>query len=117
MIQPGVAAPGDTITLTSDTVCGDPRPDGGWVVTAGHVGGEADILRTTSDDDFDGSFRATLVLPADFPQGEASAGIENWDYSFCSGSDSGSASGGDTDRDSSGGGSCAAAMGSFHVEP
>lgn len=101
-VTPHEASPGDTITLRSDTVCSDPRPDDGWIVTAGHVGGEAVLVRTVSRDTFDGSFTAVVDLPEDFPVGEAFAGIANWDYSFCEGS---------------GAGSCASATGDFIVRP
>lgn len=101
-VTPAVASPGDTITLESDTSCDDLPPDGGWIVTAAHVGSTAVLAQTTSDEQFDGSFVATLVLPADFPNGQASAGISNWDYSFCEGS---------------GSGSCASATGDFVVQP
>lgn len=101
-ISPAVASPGDTITLESDTSCDDPLPDGGWIVTAAHTGSAVVLTQTTSDDQFDGSFAATLVLPADFPHGQAYAGIENWDYSFCEGA---------------GSGSCASATGEFMVRP
>ena len=102
MVSPAVASPGDTITLESDTNCDDPLPDGGWIVTAAHTGSAAALTQTTSNDQFDGSFVARLVLPADFPHGPAHAGIENWDYSFC---------------ESGGSGSCASATGDFMVRP
>lgn len=54
----------------------------------------------TTEDEFDGSFRVTIALPVDFPAGGAYAGIENWDYSFCSDN-----------------GSCVSATGDFAVEP
>jgi hypothetical protein len=88
--------------LESDTSCDDAPPEGGWIVTAAHVGSAAVLAETTSDDQFDGSFVATLVLPDDFPHGQAYAGIGNWDYSFCEGR---------------GSGSCASASGDFVVRP
>lgn len=100
-VTPAVAAPGDTITLESDTTCDDAPPDGGWIVTATHVGSTAVLAQTTSNAQFDGSFIARMVLPTDFPIGEAYAGVSNWDYSFCE----------------SGGGSCASATGDFIVRP
>ena len=101
-VTPAVASPGDTITLESDTSCDDAPPEGGWIVTAAHVGSAAVLAETTSDDQFDGSFVATLVLPDDFPHGEAYAEVANWDYSFCEGN---------------GSGSCASASGDFMVQP
>lgn len=99
MVEPKVAAPGGTITLTSDTTCDDEPPRGGWAVIAAPVGSPQALASVTTDDEFDGSFRVTITLPTDFPAGEAYAGIDNWDYSFCSDD-----------------GSCASATGDFTVE-
>ena len=84
LVTPLVASPGEMITLTSDTKCDAPRPRDGWVVSAAPVGdGHEPLVSVTSQDEFDGDFTATLVLPTDFPLGEAAAGIDNWDYSDC----------------------------------
>jgi hypothetical protein len=83
-VEPKVTTPGDTIVVTSDTACDDTPPEGGWVVIAAHIGGGKALAHTTTQEGFDGSFRVTLQLPSDFPVGQAFAGIENWDYSFCS---------------------------------
>ncbi|MEO8527686.1 MAG: hypothetical protein ABI435_01260 [Pseudolysinimonas sp.] len=99
-IEPSVASPGDTITLTSDTTCDVEPPGGGWSVVLAPVGQLELGVRTNVADGFDGSFSITLSVPATFPSGEAFAGIENWDYSTCS----------DT-----AGGSCASATATFTV--
>ena len=86
-VTPSLASPGESITLTSDTKCDAPLPRDGWVVSAAHVGdGDEPLVSLISQDEFDGDFTATLELPTNFPLGEASAGIENWNYSDCSGS-------------------------------
>lgn len=102
LVEPLHATPGQTITVTSDTTCDVSIPAGGWVVVAAHVGTASEVLATvTSEDTFDGSFSVQLTLSADFPTGEALAGVKNWDYSFCTDSNS----------------SCAVADGSFYVDP
>lgn len=98
LITPSVAAPGEVITLTSDTECQATVPPGGWRIVAAHVGREPAVSVTTTER-FDGDFEVTLTLPNDFPEGEAYAGVDNWDYSFCN----------DTNA------SCASATGDFTV--
>lgn len=56
-------------------------------------------MSVTTSEGFDGDFEATLTLPYEFQEGDACAGIANWDYSTCS----------DTNA------SCAAAAGDFTV--
>jgi hypothetical protein len=98
-IEPAVAQPGSVIVVNSDTTCGDRVPDGGWIVTATSGDDDRHVSIITTDS-FNGSFSVDLSLPQDFPAGEATVRIENWDYSFCSGS---------------GSGSCASASGDFMV--
>ena len=99
MVDPKTVSPGGTITLRSDTTCDNEPPQEGWVVTAAPVGNQKELATATTHDRFDGSFRVTLTLPADFPAGDAYTGIDDWDYSFCSDN-----------------GSCASATGDFTVE-
>ena len=73
-------------------------PAGGWRIIAAHDGDDPAVSATTTER-FDGDFRIALTLPSDFPEGEAYAGVENWDYSSCNGTNS----------------SCAAAAGDFTV--
>ncbi|MFG6475601.1 hypothetical protein ACFXP7_04360 [Microbacterium sp. P06] len=98
-MDPRIASPGETITLSSDTACGNETPEGGWVVVAAPVGDQQAAVTVKTNVEFDGSFRVTIDLPADFPKGDAYAGIDNWDYSFCSDN-----------------GSCASATGDFTVQ-
>ena len=98
-VEPKIASPGEMITLTSDTTCDTETPEGGWLVVAAPVGTQQSLVTVTTNGEFDGSFRVTIALPADFPEGTAYAGIGNWDYSFCSDN-----------------GSCASATGDFTVE-
>lgn len=100
MIEPAEVSAGETISITSDTACDDAAPSGGWVVGAGHIPGGEPLVSVVTDEQFDGSFELSLTLPADFPEGEAWAGVQNWDYSFCAAN-----------------ASCAAATGDFTVTP
>lgn len=95
-------SPGGTITVTSDTTCDVPTPEGGWVVGARAVGpGSTSLVSVTSEDQFDGSFTVQLTIPDDFPIGEGYAIVENWNYSSCLDANS----------------SCAVASATFYVDP
>lgn len=74
---------GETITVTSDTVCDIPPPAGGWTVLVAEVGAPGAGERTTVDEEFDGSFEVAVTVPAHLTPGEAFVAIENWDYSNC----------------------------------
>ncbi|MBD3942731.1 hypothetical protein IF188_13600 [Microbacterium sp. NEAU-LLC] len=101
VVSPSTVAPGDMITLSSDTPCDVTMPDGGWSIAVAPVGaGDEPLALATTDAPFDGSFEVTVRLPTDFPEGDAFARVDNWDYSFCSGA---------------GSGSCASASGDFTV--
>lgn len=99
-IEPATIHPGDSITVVSADKCNVKVPGSGWTVVAGHVGNGKALVQVKSSDKFDGSFRVELTLPADFPIGEAYAGVDNWDYSTCPDA-----------------GSCASPMSSFTVKP
>jgi hypothetical protein len=58
-------------------------PAGGWVVKAAPVGQLDFAVRTVAETKLVDGFSATVVLPADFPVGDAFAGLESWDYSGC----------------------------------
>lgn len=81
--DPKTAAPGDSVTLTSDTVCDAEQPSDGWVIAAATVGARDALVSVKTEEEFDGSFRETIVLPIEFPEGEAYARIDNWDDSPC----------------------------------
>jgi hypothetical protein len=99
-IEPAIVHPGGPITVVSTDKCNVKVPTGGWNVVAGHIGDGKALVREKSSGTFDGSFRAQLTLPGDFPLGDAYAGIKNWDYSTCADS-----------------GSCASPQGVFKVQP
>lgn len=90
-VEPASAQPGDTVTVSSTDVCDDRVPKGGWAVTVQQPIEDGRRTTTRSADAFDGSWSVQVVLPSDFPSGEASVGIDNWDYSFCA--DNGSCAG------------------------
>lgn len=104
IVEPVVASPGESITISSDTACDAAQPARGWHVIVAPVGQTESSINTTVTDDFDGSFSVTVAIPEDFPSGEAFAGIANWDYSACDDTNSVGSSG-----------SCASASGSFTV--
>jgi len=99
-VSPRVAHPGDTVTLSSSDVCAVMVPEGGWKVAARQPLEDGRAVTVRSDDALDGSWAASVTLPADFPTGEVSFGLENWDYSTCPD-----------------GASCAGPFGSFRVAP
>lgn len=99
-VKPTIAHAGQTLFVSSDSVCAADVPPGGWVVVAAPVGRLSDGVRVTSPKEVDGSFRLALELPDEFPVGDAFVAIENWDYSSCSD-----------------GGGCAGAEASFTVIP
>jgi hypothetical protein len=105
IVEPAIVAPGESITLSSDTECDVSQPPGGWDVIVAPIGQVENGVSTTVTDDFDGSFSVTVVIPEDFPSGDAFADIANWDYSPCD----------DTGVTSASSGSCASASGSFTV--
>lgn len=98
-VVPEVAEPGDTVTVSSTDACDAPVPAGGWKVSVVQPIEDGRRVTVRSADPLDGSWSVAVALPSDFPAGETSVGIGNWDYSFCD----------DT-------GSCAAASGDFRVE-
>jgi hypothetical protein len=97
-VRPGTAHPGDTVTVSSSDVCDVPVPDRGWTVSVRQPLEDGREVTVRSADPFDGSWSTSVALPADFPVGETSVGIDNWDYSSCDD-----------------GASCAAASGDFRV--
>jgi hypothetical protein len=99
-IEPAIVHPGNSITVVSTDKCNVKVPGDGWTVVAGHIGDGKALVQGISSGTFDGSFRAKLTLPGDFPMGDAYAGIKNWDYSTCADS-----------------GSCASPQGDFNVQP
>lgn len=99
--EPRTAHAGETVVIASATRCDAPRPDGGWTVLVAPSGRPDHGVRTTVTDEFDGAFRVEVMIPEGFERGEASAAIENWDYSTC--------------EDGGGAGSCAGAVVDFVV--
>ena len=73
----------DSITVKSADSCNVKVPSKGWVVVAGHVGAGKALVQVNRWDEFNGSLRVELILPSDFPVGEAYAGVANWGYSTC----------------------------------
>lgn len=82
-VRPGTAHPGDTVTVSSSDVCDVPVPDRGWTVSVRQPLEDGREVTVRSADPFDGSWSTSVALPADFPVGETSVGIDNWDYSSC----------------------------------
>lgn len=82
-VSPTTVTAGASVTLTSEDVCDVAVPANGWQVGAGNTGGGASLVTVRTTESFDGSFKVTLILPEDFPSGEAYVGIDNWDYSPC----------------------------------
>lgn len=82
-VSPEIAHAGDTVTLSSSDVCAVQVPDRGWEVTAKQPLERGRAVTVQSGDALDGSWAASVTLPADFPSGEVSFGIDNWDYSTC----------------------------------
>ncbi len=105
-IEPSTAKPGDTVTLESTTVCDVDVPRDGWTVQVAPIGETALGVQSSVRDPFDGSWSVEVVLPADFPAGDAFAGIANWDYSDCN-----------APGDANSSGSCASASVDFVVTP
>ncbi len=98
-VSPSSVHPGDTVTITVDDGCTMPTPEGGWELIAAPVGQRDVAVTGSTEADLSAGFTADLVVPADFPTGEAFAGIDNWDFSQCA----------DTS------GSCASPTGNFEV--
>lgn len=82
-VSPRTAHPGDVVTLTTTDACDVPVPDDGWEVSAFAPVEGAQHTTVRSDEPLDGSWSASVTLPSDFPLGEATFGIENWDFSTC----------------------------------
>ena len=82
-VSPKSAAPGETVTLSSEDIYETAPPANGWTVEVGHVGDGDPVYSVTTVDTFDGLFRFELTLPRDFPTGEAYAGVADWDTSNC----------------------------------
>jgi len=82
-ISPTEVRPGDTITVSVESGCEAPMPNGGWVVIAGPVGQLDLAVRTVTEAELVDGFSATVELPASFPVGEGFAGLDGWDYSDC----------------------------------
>jgi hypothetical protein len=102
-VEPSEVVAGEEITVTADTACDVPVPDGGWVVVVSNVGRPDLAERTPSTEPFDGTYELSLTTPAHLVPGDAFVSIENWDYSACDDTGSGAS------------GSCAAASGDFVV--
>ncbi|WP_123517948.1 hypothetical protein [Frigoribacterium sp. PhB24] len=82
-MSPAKAAPGETVTISSDDSCATAPPSGGWRVGAGHVGDGDPIATVSTTETFDGYFRATLALAVDFPTGESYVAVIDWDVGDC----------------------------------
>jgi len=97
-VSPERAAPGETVTLSSEDICETASPADGWTIDVGHVGDGDPVFSVTTVETFDGLFRFELTLPPDFPAGEAYAGVADWDTNDCADN-----------------GSCASPSATFHV--
>lgn len=82
-VEPRSVHVGDTVTISTDDVCSVDVPDGGWRIEARASGADGARATARSAASFDGSWSARLVVPADFPVGDVSIGITNWDSSSC----------------------------------
>lgn len=82
-VTPSQAHAGDTLTIESSDVCEVTVPRDGWRVVVSPTENRGPETAVTTLEAFDGSFSATVTLPDDIPEGDASAGVENWDYSTC----------------------------------
>jgi hypothetical protein len=82
-VTPGEAHAGDTVTVESSDVCEVTVPRDGWRVVISPTGDHGPSTTVTTSEAFDGSFSTEVTLPDDIPEGDASAGVENWDYSTC----------------------------------
>jgi hypothetical protein len=82
-VEPRSVHVGDTVTFSTDDVCRVDVPAGGWRIEAHLPGGDGARATVRSAERFDGSWSARVVVPADFPVGDVSIGITNWDYSSC----------------------------------
>jgi len=82
-VTPSEAHAGDTATVESPDVCEVTVPRDGWRVNISPTGDRGPSTTVTTSEAFDGSFSAEVTLPDDIPAGDASAGVENWDYSTC----------------------------------
>jgi hypothetical protein len=82
-VTPSEAHAGDTVTVESSDVCDVTVPRNGWRVVVSPTGDRGPKTTVTTSAAFDGAFSVTLTLPDDIPEGDASAGVENWDYSTC----------------------------------
>lgn len=87
-IEPVTAHAGSSISIAVDSGCDVETPEGGWKLIAAPVGHRESAVRVSVDENLADGFTAQLRLPEDFPEGEAFAGIDEWDFSKCS--DSGS---------------------------
>ncbi|QHC67632.1 hypothetical protein GSU68_14355 [Rathayibacter sp. VKM Ac-2759] len=82
-IEPRVASPGETVTVVVADGCDLETPEDGWDVVVAPVGGLESGVRSVVSTDLGEGFSVDVVLPADFPAGEAFGGIDGWDFSHC----------------------------------
>ena len=82
-VTPNPAHPGDRVQVRSSNVCGVAVPREGWRVDVSSGGEQHSVVSATTSQAFDGTFSVTVTLPNGIAEGDASAHIQNWDYSTC----------------------------------